>query len=113
MAKTSGGVRGATAKNRPVPDVQAVKRALLYYAQENRWLRNLDYELGFNGDAQAVIDDIAKKNLGFASQVAQTVKKYNYRISEKQAYIIARAAVDIKSDLFYDYMGVKVTFKKH
>ena len=96
MAKTSGGVRSndrSRAKQTPI-DVQDVKRGLLNYAQIDRWNRSNDYHLGFNDQAQTVIDRVAAGNFGFPSQVAQTVKKYNYRISEKQAYVIAKAAVD-------------------
>lgn len=112
MAKTSGGVRGSNAKNRPVADVQVVKQSLMRYAKEDRWNRNTEYNLGFNADAQSVIDDIASKKLGFASQVAQTVKKYNYRISEKQAYIIARAAIESKSNFLYKQNKLKIIFEK-
>ena len=66
----------------------------MQYARENRWNRNSEYSLGMNAQAQNVIDQVADGNHGFASQVAQTVRKYNYRISEKQAYVIAKAAVD-------------------
>lgn len=97
MAKTSGGIRKngmGRANNRHPVDVQAVKRGLLNYAKTDRWNRSNDYYLGFNDQAQTVIDKVAVGNYGFPSQVAQTVKKYNYRISEKQAYVIAKAAVD-------------------
>ena len=96
MAKTSGGVRSnnRSRANRPPIDVQGVKRGLLNYAKIDRWNRSNDYYLGVNDQAQTVIDRVAAGNYGFPSQVAQTVKKYNYRISEKQAYVIAKAAVD-------------------
>lgn len=98
MAKTSGGVRssissGRSNKRDPI-DVQSVKRGLIDYAKEDRWNRNIEYHLGMNAQAQGVIDQVADGNYGFASQVAQTVRKYNYRISEKQAYVIAKSAVD-------------------
>lgn len=97
MAKTSGGVRSndrSRANNRPPIDVQSVKTGLMQYAREDRWNRNSEYSLGMNAQAQNVIDQVADGNHGFASQVAQTVRRYNYRISEKQAYVIAKAAVD-------------------
>lgn len=93
MAKTAGGVRGAKAKRMPL-DVQSVKSGLVRYAMADKRNRNSEYRLGFNDDAQSVVDNVAKGNYGFASQVAQTVQRYNYRISEKQAYVIARAAVE-------------------
>ena len=97
MAKTSGGVRASTSlrssKRTPI-DVQSVKRGLVDYAREDRLNRNSEYSLGMNAQAQGVIDQVADGNYGFASQVAQTVRKYNYRISEKQAYVIAKSAVD-------------------
>lgn len=98
MAKTSGGVRtGGKVRNvrkQPAYDIQSVKRGLIRYAKEDKWNRNTEYRLGFNSDAQGVIDQVAKGNYGFASQVAETVRRYGYRISEKQAYVIARAAVE-------------------
>jgi len=88
----------------PVPNTQEgialVKESLMNYAKMDRWNDNTSYHMGFNDDAMQVVEEVAKGNYGFASQVAQTATnspnwdKYGYRLSEKQAYIIARAAVE-------------------
>jgi hypothetical protein len=44
-------------------------------------------------DGMATVRAVAKAALGFASDVATTVAKYG-KASEKQAYVIARAAVE-------------------
>jgi len=82
-------------------NLQTVKSALLRYAKADRWNRNTSYSMGFNDDAQTVIDLVAEGNYGFASDIATTVKKYNYSISEKQAYWIARTAIEkLNSNMF-------------
>ena len=112
MGKTSGGVRNINRVENP--DIQRVKRGLLVYSKIDKWNRNTNYRLGFNDDAHSVIDDVADNNWGFASEVAKTVRKYNYRISEKQAYIIAKAAVENKSTFLWESNNkeLKIIFKK-
>ena len=86
---------------------------MLRYAKEDRWNNNSAYQAGFNDDAQSVIDEVAKGNYGLASDIAKTVQKYNYNISEKQAYHIAKAAVEIKVDMLYKSDGkLKIIFEK-
>lgn len=74
--------------------IQVVKSALVRYAKVDKWNRNTEYNLGMNDDAQWLIDQVAEGNFGFASDIANTVKKYNYSVSEKQAYWIAKIAVE-------------------
>lgn len=95
-----GGNRGISVKgfNFSEVDVNEVAKGLKQYAKVDRWNKNTAYSLGFNDDAQGVIDDVAKMNVGFASDVAKTVQKYNYTISDKQAFVIASAAVKNKSN---------------
>lgn len=50
--------------------------------------------------AHAVVCGVHEGNYGFASEVAATVLKYN-RASEKQAYVIARAAVENNISALY------------
>ena len=82
--------------------VQFVKKQLLEYVPMNKWNNHTDYAMGFNADAQNVVEKIAKGDYGFATKVAQTVvnspnwDKYGYKLSEKQAYILADAAVKNK-----------------
>lgn len=50
---------------------------------------------------------------GFASQVAQSVRKYNYKISEKQAYVIAKAATEGKIGRLYNPdKTIRIVFRK-
>lgn len=78
----------------PAEQIQKVKSALLSYAKTDRWNNNTVYHLGFNDEAQMVIDMVADGNFGFASEIATTVRKFKYSISEKQAYWIAKTAVE-------------------
>lgn len=84
-------------------DLQNVKRALLTYAKADRWNNNSAYSLGFNDMAQGLIDRVANGDYGFPSEIAQTVSKYGYKISEKQAYWIAKAGVE--NNLCFDKKG--------
>lgn len=100
------------AKSTNVPDIQKVKGALVAYAREDKWNKNTAYELGFNGDAQSVIEQVANSAFGFASEIAQTVVKYNFKISEKQAYWIAKAAVENNVSMLFDRNNeLKVIFE--
>ena len=78
--------------------IQKVKSALVRYAKSDKWNRNSEYNLGMNDDAQWVIDMVADGSFGFASDIANTIKKYNYSVSEKQAYWIAKTAVENFND---------------
>lgn len=82
--------------------IQKVKSFLLRYARIDRWNNNSASE--FNDEAQSIIDRIAIKNYGFASEIAQTVVKYQFNISEKQAYWIAKVAVENNETSSIDYL---------
>lgn len=79
--------------------VNDVKDALLRYGKIDKWNKNTDYMLGFNDDALSVIEEVAKENLGLATTIAQQViarpgyKKYGASLTDKQAWVIANAAV--------------------
>lgn len=83
-------------------DVQTVKEALMQYANQDRWNKNTEYQMGFNADAMGVIEDIAKGDHGLATTIAKDLTsrpnwdKYGARLSEKQAYVLAKAAVEGK-----------------
>lgn len=108
MSKSSGGVRQVNVRNNKAKSaavkltpqqqkehINQVKRSLEDYTVVDRWRKNNAYHHGYNDQAQSLIDDVAEGNYGFASDVAKTVASRNYRyISEKQAYVIARAAVE-------------------
>lgn len=102
MAKSSGNTRRGG--KRKTLDINAVKKGLMvagaFNSREARWNNNASYHLGFHDDAQLVIDDVAKGR-SFASKVAQSVKQNNYRISEKQAYVIAKEAVEKKNKFLF------------
>lgn len=93
----------------PEINVQSVKRALLSYAKADRWNKNTEYRMGFNDIAQGTIDAVANANIGFASDVAKTVAKYNYSISEKQAYVIANAAV--QNNIGLNFQGADIIYR--
>lgn len=105
---------GKTLKAYEQTDISTVSNALFRYAKEDRWNQDTVYSMGFNSDAQAVIDDVAEMKLGFASDVANSVKQRNYTISEKQAYVIGKAALDNKSKYLVDNKTkeLKVIFQK-
>lgn len=108
MSKSSGGVRQVNVRNNKTKSaavkltpqqqkehINQVKRAIERHTVVNRWNDNTAYTMGWNDDAQDIVSNVAKGNYGFASDVAKTVVARNYRsISEKQAYVIARAAVE-------------------
>lgn len=83
-------------------DVQTVKEALMQYANQDRWNKNTEYQMGFNADAMGVIEDIAKGDHGLATTIAKDLTsrpnwdKYGAKLSEKQAYVLAKAAVEGK-----------------
>lgn len=105
MGKTSGGVRGGKKYDFSKVDVNDVKRGLMIYAQEYRGRYGVLSPKENNSDAQRVIDVVADGDYGFASQVAISVRNYKYRISEKQAYVIARATIDHKIKQIFDKNG--------
>lgn len=118
MAKTTGGGAGGGSASKKSgardeyfkdADVGTVARSLESYAKVDKWNRSSVYQAGFNDDAQGVIDEIASGNFGFASDVAKTVAKYNYKISPKQAYIIASAAVNNKVESLLGNASVYAT----
>lgn len=116
MAKTSGGTRGgkkAGGGGYPNADLQSVKNALLKYARVDHW--NNNSSVWMEEEVRGVIDSVAESpKMGFASQVAQSVVKYNYKISEKQAFVIAKAATESKLRALYDtYKNVRITFRKY
>lgn len=124
MSKGNGGTRGS---GRPssggnyvpntAPGIQYVKSQLMFYSATDRRNQNTAYHMGFNDQAQQLIEQVAKGNYGFASQVAQTAvnspnwNQYGYKLSEKQAYIIAKAAVDNKLVSQTDHLGRSTIFK--
>lgn len=81
MAKTA-------LKARPSIDLQDVKWTLL---QLGNTIGQGSH--GVAGEARSIVYYVATELNGFATDVAQTVLKYK-RISEKQAYVIARAYVE-------------------
>lgn len=119
MAKSSGGTRGKVGNSNGGGDRQAaqvndVTNALKSYTVVDRWNKNTAYNMGWNDDAQSVIDDVAKGNYGFASDVAKTVASRNYRsISDKQAYVIAKAAVDNNVSALYKGKELKTIYQHY
>ena len=124
MSKGNGGTRGsgrpASSGGNYVPNtaegIQYVKSQLMSYSATDRRNQNTAYQMGFNDQAQQLIEQVAKGNYGFASQVAQTAVnspnwgQYGYKLSEKQAYIIAAAAVQNKLVSQTDNLGRSTIF---
>lgn len=83
-------------------DVQSIKEGIMSYQRIDRWNNNSSYAMGFNADAQSVIEDVAKGDYGLATEIAKRAvenpnfDKYGSNLSEKQAYVIAKAAYDNK-----------------
>lgn len=121
MGRNSGGVSGSSGGSgyEFTPDkIQDVKKGLMDYAQKDRWNRNADYQAGFNDDAMLVVEKVAesKKDLGLAQTIAKDVtsrpnwNKYGYKFSEKQAFIIARAALQnglVHKSIIFDKVKVR------
>ena len=91
--------------------IQEVKSFLVRYAKIDRW--NNNSASNFNDEAQSIIERIAIGDYGFASEIAQTVVKYNFSISEKQAYWVARKAVENEMLSNIDYLLKKKTTKNN
>lgn len=112
MGRNSGGIREgghSSGKNyeaeiaaykNDYDNLQQVKSSIMSYAQVNRWNRNAEYAAGFNDEAQWLIEEIADGNYGLATTIAKQAvgnpnwNKYGYRFSEKQAYVLAKTAID-------------------
>ena len=71
--------------------IQEVKRMLITYVNADRWNNNSQMEL--KDQMLSVVEDVRLANIGFASEIADTVVK-SERCSEKQAYWIAKTAVE-------------------
>lgn len=80
--------------------IQKVKRMLLTYVNADRWNNNSQMEL--KDQMLSVVEDVRLANLGFVSDIAVTVGKYE-RCSEKQAYWIAKVAVENNLTSRIDY----------
>lgn len=106
MAKNSGGTRNNkkhTSKFKVLEytktTVNDVKNALMAYGKVDRWNNSSAYDMGYNDDALTVVERVADANLGLATTIAKQAthskqyKTYGVTLSEKQAYVIADAAV--------------------
>ena len=100
-SRSRGGGGGGFIPNTP-QGIQSVKNSILSYSKTDKWNKNTDYRMGFNDEVQGAIEQLAKGNYGFPSQVAQTItskpswNKSGAYVSEKQAYHIAKGLVDNK-----------------
>lgn len=71
--------------------IQEVKRALLSYINADKWNENSKMQL--KDEMLWMVDRVASSGMGFISDIATTV--YNSeKCSEKQAYWIAKGAVE-------------------
>lgn len=76
--------------------IQVLKQQIVRYAAIDRW--NQNSHTSDQDNVLSLCDKVADAKLGFASDVAATVAKYK-KASEKQAYVIAKAAVDANLNL--------------
>lgn len=76
-----------------------VKEALMLYGKIDKWNNNTAYQNGYNDDALTVVEKVANANTGLATTIAKQAinskryKEYGITLSDKQAYVIADAAV--------------------
>lgn len=77
-----------------------------YYYNRERYERDHALQL----DANMVVDAIANGNYGKASDIAKTVQKYN-KVSEPQAYWIARAAWENEIDCIFSEGVARASFR--
>lgn len=107
MGRNSGSVMSVSVKESAVlkyqndPDsLQTIKSSILSYSVIDRWNKNSEFSLGFNDEAQRLVETIAKSDYGLASAIANRAvsspnwDKYGYRFSDKQAYVLAKTAID-------------------
>ena len=110
MGRGHGGTRSSGASSKSAApkgnfdpdygDVNIVKDNLMRYVPMDKWNRNTDYQMGLNDMAQGIVEDVAKGDYGVATDIAQRAvnspnwNKYGYNLSEKQAYVVAKAAVE-------------------
>ena len=81
-----------TAAALTINDIQTVKNALVRYIGMDRWNNNSMMDI--REDYFQLVSHVMYNATGFAKDVATTVDRTG-RISEKQAYIIARAACEL------------------
>ena len=80
--------------------IQEVKRMLVNYVNADRRFNNSQMQL--KDEMLSTVEDVRLANLGFASDIAATVVK-SERCSEKQAYWIAKTAVENNLTSRIDY----------
>jgi ATP-dependent protease ClpP protease subunit len=71
--------------------IQAVKSFITMFAFAHNW--NNDSKREMADEAQSLIEQIAIGSFGLATEIAQSVKRFK-KVSEKQAYWIAKSAVE-------------------
>lgn len=114
MAKGSGtisGMSGAAKTKVQTPeayneeigvDVQSIKEGLQSYSHIDRWNNSSAYDHGFNDRARELIGDLSRGDYGLATEIAKQIvnrpsfNNYGASLSEKQAYVLAKAAYDNK-----------------
>lgn len=107
MGRNSGGVRGGSGTASPEAyskkehvDMDSIKTALVNYSHTDKVNKGTAYHMGFNDEAQSLIEKIAKGNYGTASEIAKGLVSqpnwgnYGASVSEKQAYVLAKSAFD-------------------
>ena len=81
--------------------IQTVKSFITNYAFSYDFNNASKREMA--DEAETVIELVAQSGLGFASDIANTVNKYK-KISEKQAYWIAKTAIENSLDSRIEFL---------
>lgn len=88
------------ARDMSFTDVNTVASSLQRYSKVDKWNDSTSYNLGFNSDAQGLVEKLAGGDYGLASTIAKQATerpnwdKYGANFSSKQSYVMAKAAVD-------------------
>jgi hypothetical protein len=81
--------------------IQVIKNLIVNRAFNKNFGNDVAWEL--TDEAETIIDYVANKPYGLATEIAHTVNKFK-KVSEKQAYWIAKAAVENNECLRVEYL---------
>lgn len=99
MAKASGGTKSSSWRDKnynATEHIDMLKETIVSYSERTMYHNADGISKGFHEDIAALVSEISKGDYGIATNIA---KSYNnggsrFQLSEKQAYVLAKAAVD-------------------
>ena len=100
MAKGSGGTKSSSWRDKvnynATEHIDMLKESIVSYSERTMYHNADGISKGFHDDVAALVSEISKGDYGLATNIA---KSYNnggsrFQLSEKQAYVLAKAAVD-------------------